>query len=136
MADFTKLAEYLGSFNKEDQGYDVACYIKAKIAEDFKDRETINNGEEEELEDNDITMSTPEQQTNDNVEGNLMSSAFKEFDVLDKLKEEKEEIELPGKKDAKEDKVRDAATEQSFGDNIQNQKHASLFDALRNRLKK
>lgn len=130
MPDFTKLAAYLDSFSKGDENYDVACYIKSKIAADTQDRETINNGEEEELDDNEITMSTPDQQAADNVEGDIMSEAFKEFDVLDKLKEEKEHIEIPGEKDRNENPVTDAATEAAFGDNPQNKK-ASLFDVLK-----
>lgn len=134
MPDFTKLANYLDSFSKGDRSYDLACYIKTKIANDLRDTSTINNGDEEELDDTDITMSTPEQQSSDNVEGDIMSEAFKEFDVLDKLKEEKEHINMPDTKDRQGNPVTDAATEASFGDNVQN-KQASLFDLLKNRFK-
>lgn len=133
MADFTKLAGYLDSFKKEDPSYDLASFIKAKIAEDLKDQTTINNGSEDDLEDNDITMSTPEQQSQENVEGDMMNGAFQELDVLNKLKEEKEEVKIPGKE--KEFNI-DHSTSADFGDNTQNQKQASLFSILQNKLKK
>lgn len=136
MSDFTKLAAYLDSFAKEDPGYDVACYIKAKIAADTQDTNTINNGEEAELEDNDITMATPEQQSSDNHEGREMDGAFQEFDVLNKLKEEKEEIHMPGKQNHNNQTNLDVATEEAFGDNMQNQKHASLYSLLKAKLRK
>jgi hypothetical protein len=136
MADFTKLASYLDSFGKDQQGYDIACYLKAKIAQDLQDKHTINNGSEEHLEDNDITMSTPEQQSSDNYEGKEMDGAFQEFDVLNKLKEEKEEIHMPGKKDNEGRTNLDVSTEEAFGDNVQNQKHASLLDYLKSKLRK
>lgn len=136
MSDFTKLAAYLDSFAKEDPGYDVACYIKAKIAADTQDINTINNGDEAELEDNDITMATPEQQSSDNHEGREMDGAFQEFDVLNKLKEEKEEIHMPGKQNHNNQTNLDVATEEAFGDNMQNQKHASLYSLLKAKLRK
>lgn len=132
MADFTKLAGYLDSFEKDHPSYDLASFIKAKIAEDLKDTSTINNGSEDDLEDNDITMATPEQQSQENVEGDLMSGAFQELDVLNQLKEEKEEIKIPGKEKAEQDH----STSADFGDNTQNQKQASLFSILQNKLKK
>jgi hypothetical protein len=133
MADFTKLAGYLDSFKKEDPSYDLASFIKAKIAEDLQDQTTINNGSEDDLEDNDITMSTPEQQSQENTEGEMMGGAFQELDVLNKLKEEKEEVKIPGKE--KEFNI-DHSTSADFGDNTQNQKQASLFSILQNKLKK
>lgn len=136
MSDFTKLASYLDSFSKEQKGYDIACYIKAKIAQDLQDKYTINNGDEAELEDNDITMSTPEQQSSDNYEGKEMDGAFQEFEVLNKLKEEKEEIHMPGQKDNEGRTNLDVSTEEAFGDNMQNQKHASLFYYLKSKLRK
>jgi hypothetical protein len=136
MADFSKLAAYLDSFDKDSPGYDTACFIKMKIAQDLHDQSTVNNGDAEELEDNDITMATPEQQSSDNFEGNEMAGAFNEFEVLNKLKEEKEDIRLPVKKDNADNKNFDIATEEAFGDNAQNQKQASLYSILLNRLKK
>ncbi len=136
MGDFTKLAAYLESFDKDSPGYDTACFIKMKIAQDLQDSSTVNNGDAEELEDNDITMATPEQQAQNNVEGEEMAGAFAEFDVLNKLKEEKEEIRMPGKKDSSGNTGLDASTEEAFGDNVQNQKQASLYSVLLNRLKK
>lgn len=136
MTDFKKLAAFLDSFDKHSSGYDVACYIKAKIANDLQDRETVNNGEEEDLEDNDITMSTPDQQASSNTEGEVMSGAFQELDVQNKLKEEKEEIKLPDNDPNHNNKPEDLATEQSFGNNIFNQKNASLFSVLQNKIKK
>ena len=97
MPDFTKLAAYLDSFAKGDANYDIACFIKAKIANDSSDPKTINNADDEELGDNDVTMATPDQQSESNTEGELMGGAFKEFDVLNKMKEDKEEIKIPRK---------------------------------------
>jgi hypothetical protein len=134
MNQFTKLAAYLDSFDKDDANYDLACFLKAKIAEDLQDTSTVNNGENENLEDNEITMATPEQQTQDNYEGDVMSEAFKELDVLNKLDEEKEEIKVPEKKT---DNSPDLADATYFGNNMQNTKQAvSLFDLLRNKIKK
>lgn len=136
MADFTKLASFLDSFDKSSSEYDLACFIKAKIAADLSDKETINNGEEDDLEDNDITMSTPEQQAEGNSEGEMMHGAFKELDALNKIDKQKEEVVMPGKKDSEGKTRLDAATEEAFGDNIQNQKHASLFKLLQSRIKR
>jgi hypothetical protein len=136
MADFTKLATFLDSFDKSSSEYDLACFIKAKIATDLSDPVTINNGEEDDLDDNDITMSTPEQQSESNTEGDLMAGAFKELDALNKIDEEKEEVVMPGKKDSEGKTQLDVATEEAFGDNIQNQKHASLFKLLQNKIKR
>jgi hypothetical protein len=133
MLDFTKLAEYLDSFSTDDENYDKVCYIKSKIASDMQDRETINNGEEEELDDTDITMSTPDQQASENVEGELMSDAFKEFEVMDKLKEEKERIHMPGEKTQNDNTATNSFNDVGLGDSMQN-KHASLFDLLKSRL--
>jgi hypothetical protein len=136
MADFTKLASYLDSFSKTDPGYDTACFIKAKIARDLQDNSTVNNGDAEELEDNDITMNTAEQRSSTNHEGEEMAGAFPEFEVLNKLKEEKEEIRIPGAKDHEGCTNLDVSTEEAFGDNMQNQKQASLYTLLKNKFKK
>jgi hypothetical protein len=136
MPDFTKLAAYLDSFNKSSPDYDTVCFIKSKIAEDLNDRSTINNGQEDDLSDNEITMSTPEQQAQDNHEGDLMSPAFKELDVLNQLKEEKEQVNMPGDKDHKGNTTLNVATEEAFGDNVLNRKHASFFDLLQQKFKK
>lgn len=136
MPDFTKLAAYLDSFDKGSPDYDLVCFIKTKIAKDIADPATINNGEEDDLEDNDITMSTPEQQSSSNVEGELMGGAFKELDALNKIDKEKEEIHMPGKKDSEGRTNLDVVTEEAFGDNVQNQKHASLYSILQNRIKR
>jgi hypothetical protein len=136
MKDFVKLSAFLDSFDKESDEYDLAQFIKAKIAKDMSDPNTINNGDEEDLEDNDITMATPEQQTEENVEGDLMSGAFKELDVQNDLKEEKEKIKLPDQNDPNNHKPLDVATEEAFGDNVLNQKNASIFSILQKKLKK
>jgi hypothetical protein len=131
MLDFTKLAAYLDSFDKEDPSYDLVSFIKDKIAQDFKDPETINNGDEQELEDNDITTATPEQQSSENVEGDLMDGAFKELEVLNQIKEQKEQV-LP------ESKLQSAETN-NFAGGIGNQKEGaalSLFDLLQAKLTK
>jgi len=136
MADFTKLAAFLDSFTKDDVNYDVACYIKSKIAEDLQDRETVNNGESDDLQDTEVTMATPDQQAGDNLEGEIMSPAFKELDVLNQLDEEKEKIEIPDKEFPTSSKDLLSATVDSFGDNAQNRKEASLFSILQQRFKK
>jgi hypothetical protein len=133
---FQKLAGYLDGFTAEHSDYDTVCFIKAKIAEDLQDRQTINNGEEDDLEDNDITMSTPEQQSAENTEGEIMGGAFRELDVLNDLKEEEEEVHIPGQPQPKEKSPLDLAAIQAFGDNAENQKHASLFSVLQKRLRK
>jgi hypothetical protein len=136
MPDFTKLAAYLDSFSKESPDYDTAQYIKSKIAADLKDTNTVNNGEDAELDDNDVTMSTPEQQTQENQEGEEMHGAFKELDVMNQLKEEKEEVKLPGQKDENGNTKLDVSTEETFGDNVLNRKSASLFEVIKQKLKK
>jgi hypothetical protein len=133
MSDLVKLASFLDSFKKEDPGYDAACFIKAKIAEDFADKQTINNGEETSLDNNDITMSTPEQQSAQNIEGQEMNGAFKELDALNDIKEKKEDISQDTDK-LKLDGL-EVASQQAFGDNPLNQKHASVYDLLKRKLK-
>ncbi len=128
MSDFTKLSAYLDSFVETDPSYALAAVIKAKIAEDFNDRETINNGEDEELTNNDVTMATPEQQTTDNLEGQIMDGAFQELDALNQIKEKKEEIVIPGKPGSDNlGQNQDIATPMDFGNNTSNQKQASAF---------
>ena len=136
MPDFTKLAAYLDSFDKSNPDYDVAQYIKSKIAADLQDSITVNNGNDEDLDDNDVTMSTPEQQSQKNDEGEEMHGAFKELEVMNQLKEEKEEVKIPGQKDENGNTKLDASTEETFGDNVLNRKNASLFEVLQQKLKK
>ena len=132
MSELVKLAAFLDSFKKDDQGYDAACFIKAKLAEDFTDKQTINNGEEVNLDNNDITMSTPEQQASQNVEGQEMEGAFKELDALNQIKEKKENIGQD-RNNLKLDGL-ELASERAFGDNPLNQKQASLYDFLKIKL--
>jgi hypothetical protein len=134
--EFTKLANYLDSFSKEDPNYDLACFIKEKIATDINDRETINNGDDEELEDNDVTMATPDQQSSENTEGDMMSGAFQELDVQNALKEEKEKIHIDNRQKPSDTSHSDTATNEAFADNFLNRKEASLFSLLQNKLKK
>jgi hypothetical protein len=136
MPDFTKLAAYLDSFDKNSLDYDTVCFIKAKIAEDLKDQHTINNGEADDLTDNEVTMSTPEQQSQENTEGDMMGGAFKELEVLNQLKEEKEEVKMPDTKDKDQNTILNVATEEAFGDNVLNNKNASLFEILQKKLKR
>jgi len=142
MPDFTKLASYLDSFAREDENYDLACFIKSKIAEDFSDPRTINNSEDEELGDNDITMATPDQQAESNTEGELMGDAFKEFDALNKMQKEKEEIVLPNKQQDTKKLSLDAADSKDFPgvgqvhNQVSKTAQVSLFDVLQNRLKR
>lgn len=142
MPDFTKLAAYLDSFASGDENYDIACFIKSKIANDASDPKTINNTDDEELGDNDVTMATPDQQAETNTEGELMSGAFKEFDALNKMKEEKEEIKLPDKEVTERPSSLQSASSGDFPGmgQVHNQVsklgQLSLFGALQNRLKK
>jgi len=132
MADFTKLAAYLNSFEPGDSNYDLACFVKTKLGRDLADNQTINNGGSDELEDNDVTMSTPEQQAQQNIEGDLMDGAFKELDALNQIQEQKEEIHLPGN-----DTNQEVASPQDFGTGAQNQKSAAkrtLFNVIQSRL--
>lgn len=140
MPDLTKLAGYLDSFGKDDPNYDVVCFIKSKIAEDLGDSGTVNNGDQADLDDNDVTMSTPDQQTQENYEGDLLAPAFKELDVLNQLDEEKDTVEVS--KSPSESFGKDQATPSDFGNLPLNQnmpqksKKASLFETLQQRLKK
>jgi hypothetical protein len=142
MPDFTKLAAYLDSFDSKDENYDVVCFIKSKIAQDLSDPKTINNADDEELSDNDVTMATPDQQAESNTEGDLMSGAFREFDALNKMQKEKEEVKLSDKKVAtKQNSLQSAGSEDFPGiGQVHNQVNKvgqiSLFDALQTRLKK
>ena len=142
MPDFTKLAAYLDSFEHTDENYDVVCFIKTKIAQDLSDPRTINNSDDEELGDNDVTMATPDQQAESNSEGALMGGAFREFDALNKMQKEKEEVKLPATNtSAKHNSLQSAGSEDFPGiGQIHNQVrkvgHVSLFDALQMRLKK
>lgn len=130
MLDFTKLANFLDSFQKDDPGYDAVEFIKEKIAEDIFDKSTVNNGDEENLEDNDITMSTANQQVKNNLEGKIMDGAFQELDILNKLKEEKERINIPGKKDRNGNTSLDEATDMAYDIGDNHNKQASLYDLL------
>lgn len=144
MPDFTKLAAYLNSFSSGDSSYDLACYIKSKIAQDTSDPKTINNTEDEELGDNDITMSTPDQQAESNTEGELMAGAFREFDALNKMQEEKEEINLGGKKPQSSPATMHSAGTTDFPGVGQQHNQVrkvasaqiSLFDMLRSKIKR
>jgi len=140
MPALTKLATYLASFHKGDLNYDTACYLRSKLAEDLNDSATVNNGEDEQLEDTDVTMSTPEQQSRENTEGDIMFGAFRELDVQNKLKEEKEKIIVaPDSIDEKitmMERSPDMATSADFGTNPSNYKQASLFELLQSKLSK
>lgn len=141
MPDFTKLAAYLDSFDHGDVNYDIACFIKSKIAQDFSDPRTINNTDDEELGDNDITMATPDQQAESNAEGELMSGAFREFDALNKMQKEKEEIKLPDKKVVTRPNSLQSANSDDFPgvsqvhNQISKTGQISLFTALQTRFK-
>jgi hypothetical protein len=141
MSDFTKLAAYLDSFERGDVNYDIACFIKAKIAQDFSDPHTVNNADDEELGDNDVTMSTPDQQSESNAEGELMAGAFQEFDALNRIQEEKEEIKLPDSKAQSKATTFQSADSKDFPgtgqvyNQISKTGQTSLFSALQTRLR-
>lgn len=134
MLDFTKLAAFLDSFEKDDPSYDTVAFIKEKIAEDLRDSSTVNNADSDNLEDNDITMSTPDQQAESNYEGEIMDGAFKELDAMNKIKEDKEKIHMPGEKDENGNTKLDVDNEKSFGDAVKNQKQATLYTLLKRKL--
>jgi hypothetical protein len=140
MPDYIKLASYLNSFSKDDPNYDAVCFIKTKISADLQDATTVNNGGSEDLEDNDVTMSTPDQQSTENYEGALMAPAFRELDALNQIDKEKEKIDLSENSSASLGK--DQAKPSDFGNLPLNQnmpqtnKKASLFEVLQHRLKK
>lgn len=140
MPNLTKLAAFLDSFKKDDPNYETACFIKSKIAEDLNDSSTINNGADEQLDDNEVTMATPEQQAQDNYEGGLLSPAFKELDALNKIEEDKDKIDMS--KATNKNFSKDQATPGDFGNIPLNQsipassKTASFFNILQSRLKK
>jgi hypothetical protein len=131
MPDFTKLAEYLDSFSKDSQDYDLVSFIKQKIAQDLQDPGTVNNGAEQELEDNDITTATSENRSSENTEGEMMHGAFQEFEALNQIDDEKDKVVLEEPKTFN-------GSPKDFGDNAMNQreKNASFFDALQARLRK
>ena len=81
-------------------------------------------------------MATTDQQSGENYEGSLMSGAFDELDVLNQLEEEKKEIHVADKDTPQKNKSMAAATLESFGDNTENRKEASLFSLLQRRIKK
>ena len=89
-------------------------------------------------------MSTPDQQSESNTEGELMSGAFREFDALNKLQEEKDEISLPAKKPKSSPAtMQSAGTEDFPGVGQQHNQvrkaasaQISLFDILQSKLKR
>lgn len=136
MQDFTKLAAFFDSVTESDPNYDYVCYIKEKIAEDFSDPYSINNADDAELDNPDMTVATPEQQTEDNVEGKLMEGAFQELEALNQIEEEKNKIDTPGN-------TTEQANPTDFGNSTLQQKAAeivsspiSLYDVLRARFVK
>ena len=88
------------------------------------------------MQDTEVTMATPDQQTGENYEGDLMSGAFNELDALNQIEEEKKEIHISDKGTPQENKSMAAATLEAFGDNTENRKEASLFSLLQKRIKK
>jgi hypothetical protein len=136
MIDFTKLASFLDSFEKDHPSYDAVEFIKEKIAQDLFDSGTVNNGEEDNLQDTEVTMATPEQQSQENREGELMGGAFKELDVLNKLEKDKEKVNIPGQKDQNNNTALDEATDMAYDIGENSHKQATLFDVLRKRIKK
>jgi len=136
MQDFTKLAAFFDSVTKDDPNYDYVCYIKEKLAEDFSDPFSVNNAEDAELDNPDMTVATPEQQTEDNAEGEIMHEAFQELEALNQIEKEKEQINVPNNTMVQ-------ANPTDFGNNTLQQKAAeiitspiSLYDVLRSRFVK
>jgi hypothetical protein len=129
MLEYIKLASFLDSFDKSHPDYDAVCFIKQKIAEQFN---TVNNGESEELLDTDITMTTPEQKSQKNQEGALMTGAFSEMDIQNKIDEEKDQIDFSQKNQSNPE----IATTNFFGNNALNKKEASFYDLIKFKFKK
>jgi hypothetical protein len=92
--DFTKLAAYLDSFKEDDPNYPLVVEIKSKIAQDQNDPTSINNTEDDELSDTDVTSNSGEQRSSENIEGELMNGAFQELDAQNQIDEEKEEVNM------------------------------------------
>jgi hypothetical protein len=126
MPDFTKLASFLDSFDKESPGYDAVCYIKSKLGQDLQDPYTFNNADEENLEETDITSSTPDQQASKNDEGELMHNAFQELDAMNKIEDQKKEVPVVGKNNPPDG---------SFGAGPSKQNLTTIFQQLQKRLK-
>lgn len=136
MQDFTKLAAFFDTIAESDPNYDYVCYIKEKIAEDFSDPYSINNADDAELDNPDMTVATPEQQAESNTEGELMHSAFQELEVLNQIEKDKEAINTPKN-------TTEQAHPTDFGNSTLQQKAAeiisspvSLYDVLRARFAK
>lgn len=92
MNSLEKVATYLDSFGPEDKNYDYVCYIREKLA-DIQGTQTggITSDSEEDQNTETVGVETAEQdKTNQNLEGNLMTGAFKDLDVLNQLQDEKE----------------------------------------------
>lgn len=134
MSDFTKLASFLDSFEKNSPGYDTACFIKKKLAEDVTDPLTFNNAEDNDLQDTDLTASSPEQQASKNEEGDMMGSAFPEFEALNQIDKQKEEIHVDGKQTANKNLQNNP--DESFGDALPQQSQKTLFQHLQEKLRK
>jgi len=98
MGDLTKLASFLDSFKEDSPDYALVQELKQKIADDLQDTSTVNNGDAEELDDTDITMATPQQQTKSNHEGELMGNAFPELDALNQIKDQEDNKLMKSKK--------------------------------------
>jgi hypothetical protein len=135
MPNYSKLAAFLNSFDVLDPGYDAVSFIKEKIAQDLQDSNTINNGDEEDLQDNDITMSTPEQQDNENIEGKEMEGAFKELEALNQIDEEKKKIIKPQEQSTYSAMQTDFPSVSVLGNHPNINKQASLFTLLQKKLK-
>jgi hypothetical protein len=92
MNSLEKVAVYLDSFNPEDKNYDYACYIREKLA-DIQGTQTAgitSDSEEDENTEAEGVETAEQDKTNQNLEGNLMTGAFKDLDVLNQLQDEKE----------------------------------------------
>ena len=143
MADLTKLAAFLDSFTPDNSGYDAASYIKAKIADvqgapaegqENLDDDTIHNTDEA-LDDADVTSSTNEDKSQENIEGDYMKGAFRDLDVMNELDEEKNKV-IPNGDGTESLNNQGSAgfTSVNPGSNLQ-KKASTMFELLRRRLK-
>jgi hypothetical protein len=134
MLNLTKLATFLESVGEQEPNYDYACYIKEKLAEDVNDPLTVNNGEETELTDPDVTSATPEQQTSDNFEGSLMDGAFEELEVQNIIDDEKDKIDPPSANSSSQHKTYPADQQQKVAEALN--PPITFYDMLRSHLAK
>jgi hypothetical protein len=92
MNSLEKVAAYLDSFGPEDKNYDYVCYIREKLA-DIQGTQTggiVSDNEEDENSEAKNVEIAEQDKALQNLEGNLMTGAFQDLDVLNQLQDQKE----------------------------------------------